>query len=134
MTTSDVLTIVFGFGIITLATVALLNVAGHRLHELQILDRRGRDFAFVYTYSSKAAADLRVWFSRLPLWLGVAAVAGVSLTCGLFVWATLASEDGLQPSLVDVITWGATGTYVIALVGVTTWLSARLYGAMGTST
>ena len=70
MTMQVLLSIVFGFGVLTLAAVALLNAAGQRLYELQVLDKRSRDFAFVYTYSSKPAADLRLSFSRLPLRLG----------------------------------------------------------------
>lgn len=67
MTTEILLPMVFGFGVLTLATVALLNAAGHRLHELQVMDQQGPRFAFAYTYSSKAAAELRLSFWRPPL-------------------------------------------------------------------
>ena len=70
MTMQVLLSMVFGFGVVTLATVALLNAAGHRLFELQVLSRRGEDFSFVYTYNSEADAELRLAFSRLPLRLG----------------------------------------------------------------
>ena len=49
MTTEILLPMVFGFGVLTLATVALLNAAGHRLHELQVMDQQGSRFAFAYT-------------------------------------------------------------------------------------
>lgn len=141
MTTQALLTVVFGFGVVTLATVALLNVAGHRLHELQLLNKRDRDFAFMYTYSSERAAKLRVSFSRLPLWLGGAAVVVVSLTYGLVFLSEAspksqvqvkATDEVVYPSIVDQITWAAVGAYVLTLVGITSVLSARLYRVLRT--
>ena len=139
MTMQVLLSIVFGFGVLTLAAVALLNAAGQRLYELQVLDKRSRDFAFVYTYSSKPAADLRLSFSRLPLRLGSTAVVAVLVTYGLFVWAgsgasptSVQAEGGVHPSLAEIITWTMMGAYVLALVGIATVLSTRLYGVLST--
>lgn len=143
MTMQVLLSMVFGFGVVTLATVALLNAAGHRLFELQVLSRRGEDFSFVYTYNSEADAELRLAFSRLPLRLGGAAIVVVLLTYGLFFWSTVSAstqapvpvavvEGVARQSAIGTIAWAAIGMYVMALVVVTTSLSARLYSAIST--
>lgn len=141
MTMQVLLSMVFGFGVVTLATVALLNAAAHRLFELQVLSRRGEDFSFVYTYNSEADAELRLAFSRLPLRLGGAAIVVVLLTYGLFFWSTVSAstqapvpvvEGVARQSAIGTIAWAAIGMYVMALVVVTTSLSARLYSAIST--
>ena len=71
------LTIVFGFGVLTLATVALLNAAGHRLHDGERLKYSGGKVQFMYKYPNDKAEKLRIWFARLPVWLGIAATIAV---------------------------------------------------------
>lgn len=125
----------FGFGVLALATVALLNVAGHKLHDLEVLDREGRNFAFVYRYDSNAAARLRKWFSRLPLLVGFGALVAMLATFGLFAEATAVRprQDTQGASTpIDAFTWTMVimGGYVLVLVIVTSILSAGLYHAI----
>lgn len=138
MTPQVLLSMVFGFGVLALATIALLNAAGHRLHDLEVFDREGRSLAFVYRYSSQSAARLRVWFSRLPLFVGLGAFVAVSTTYVLYeATAVPLSQDdhGTQRHLmpIDVLTWTMVimGGYVLVLVFVTSILSAGLYHAIG---
>ena len=126
------LSMILGFGILTVATVALLNVAGHRLHDLEAFEKRGRECAFVYKYNSKAAADLRLWFARLPWFLLFGAFVAIGLTLGLLVEATTRfSEQGAQDA--KVLDWMSLimATYVLILVLVTTVMSGILYNAIG---
>lgn len=127
------LTIVFGFGVLTLATIALLNTAGHKLHGGERLGFAKGKVQFRYDYPSDDAETLRKWFARLPVWLGLAATVAVVSAGALYVCAGQghqgqADSSHLQP--VSVVTWVGMGVYVLALVVVTTWLSRWLYAVL----
>lgn len=133
MTLQVLLSMAFGFGVLALATVALLNTAGHRLHELEVFDRDGPNFAFVYRYNSKAAARLRLWFSRLPLFVGLGAFVAILVTYGLHAVATAVHPPQHTQALpIDILTWTMLimGGYVLILVLVASILSAGLYHAI----
>ena len=128
------LTIVFGFGVLTLATVALLNTAGHKLHDGKRLGFAKGKVQFRYDYPSDDAETLRKWFARLPIWLGFAAAVAVVSAGALYVCAGpqghMAEAETSHLNPVSVITWVGMGLYVLALVGVTTWLSRWLYAVL----
>ena len=135
MTLQVLLSMILGFGILTLATVALLNVAGHRLHDLEVFEKRGRECAFVYKYSSKAAAELRLWFARLPWFLLFGAFLAIGCTLALLVEAIAyfserGAQDAQDAKVLDWM-WLIMATYVLILVLVTTIMSGVLYGAIG---
>lgn len=71
------LTIVFGFGVLTLATAALLNTAGHRLHDGERKGLANNAVQFEYKYPTDDAERLRWWFAIVPIWLGIAASMAV---------------------------------------------------------
>ena len=130
------LTIVFGFGVLTLATVALLNAAGHRLHDGKRLKYSGGKVQFMYKYPNDKAEKLRIWFARLPVWLGIAATTAVISAGVLYVCAGPQPQlppnepDASHLSSISIITWVGMGLYVLALVVVTTVLSWRLYAVL----
>ena len=125
MTSQILLSMVFGFGIITVATVALMNTAGLRLFDLEALGKEeGRKLAFAYRYDSKLAASLRVWFARMPLFLGLGAVVAVLSTYGLYV-------DSTESTSMGALAWRIMAGYVLVLVLVTAVFSAVLYKAIG---
>ncbi len=127
------LTIVFGFGVLTLATVALLNTAGHRLFEGERLGFVDGQVQFAFRYPTDEAETLRRRFARLPLWLGWAGGVAVVFTAVLYF------STGPQPQLApgepdashlkpgSIITWTTMGLYVLWLVAVTAVLSRGVY-------
>lgn len=129
------LTIVFGFGVLTLATVALLNTAGHRLHDGERKGFANNVVQFEYKYPTDDAGRLRWWFAIVPIWLGIAACMAVISVGALY--ALIGAQPQVQPEEgaaytshldpVSIVTWVVMGLYVLALVVVTTWLSRRLY-------
>ena len=124
------LTIVFGFGVLTLATVALLNTAGHKMH-----DGEQKGLLFRFRYRSDDAERLRRRFAKLPVWLGSAASVAVISTGALYAWVPQpqlppGEADASHLSPISIITWVGMGSYVLALVVVTTWLSRRHYIVM----
>ena len=128
------LTIVFGFGVLTLATVALLNTAGHRLHDGERRGFANQAVQFEYKYPTDDAARLRWWFAGLPIWLGMAASIAVISVGALYVSIgarpRVRAGEGVYASHLDplsIVTWVGMGLYVLALVIVTTCLSRRLY-------
>lgn len=89
MILSMLLTIVFGFGVITLATIALLNVAGLRIHDLRVEKRKKekgkrKEPVVVYVYTSQSARDLRISVSKLPSRLKWGAIIAVSFVVVLY--------------------------------------------------
>ena len=64
------LTIVFGFGVLTLATVALLNTAGHRLHDGERKGFANNAVQFEYKYPTDDAGRLRWWLPSYPFGWG----------------------------------------------------------------
>lgn len=129
------LTIVFGFGVLTLATVALLNTAGHRLHDGERKGLANNAVQFEYKYPTDDAERLRGWFATVPIWLGIAASVAVTSVGALY--AMIGDQPQMRPEEgaahtshldpVSIVTWVGMGLYVLALVVVTTWLSRRLY-------
>ena len=131
------LTIGFGFGVLTLATVALMNAAGHRLYDGERLGYAAGRVRFRYRYPTDRAEKLRKWFARLPLGLGLAATFMVVAAGSVYVFAGPQPQppsDGLDDSHlspISIFTWAGMGVYVLALVVVTTVLSRRLYTVLG---
>lgn len=125
------LTIVFGFGVLTWATVALSNAAGQKLHH-----GAQEGLLFRFRYLSDDAERLRSWFAWLPVWLGWAASVAVVSTGALYVWASPQPQlppgepDASHLSPASIIAWVGMALYVLALVVVTTWLSRRHYTVM----
>ena len=133
MTLQVLLSMVLGFGVLTLATVALLNAAGHRLHDLELLGKSGLECAFVYKYSSRPAANLRLWFSRLPWFLLFGALVAMACTFALHCKAVHVSEqevDTKGTAMPVNWTWVTMALYVLVLLVVTTVMSRRLYNAI----
>ena len=132
------LTIVFGFGVLTLATVALLNAAGHRLHDGERRGFANNTVQFEYKYPTNNAERLRWWFAVIPIWLGMAASIAVISVGALYVAIggrprVQVGEGAAYTSHLDplsIVTWVGMGLYVLALVIVTTWLSRRLYAVL----
>lgn len=154
MILSMLLTIVFGFGVITVATIALLNVAGLRLHDLREIKQKDDNdqdkpvFEFVYT--STCARDLRDSFGKLPsrlMWGAIIAVLAVvclyvfvGLTVDLQEATNAKQETGIQAAHpgrdaehlrpVNIITWMSIAGYVLALLFVAGSISGRCYVAL----
>lgn len=139
MILSMLLTMVFGFGVVTLATIALLNVAGLRIHDLREV-KRGEGSVFVYAYISKEANDLREAIGKLPRWLTWGAIMAVLFTTVLT--ATYAfvvgSPIGVQEAVdsqntmdhlepIGIITWVPVTGYVAVLLWIAGSISRRCY-------
>ena len=136
MILSILLTMVFGFGVLTLATIALLNVAGLRMHDLRE-ERRPDESVFTYAYASKRAYDLRSSVGKLPRRLKWGATVAVALVMVLYAWADPGSSTGVQEpgdsghlGPVGIITWVSIATYVVALLWVAASISRRCYVVM----
>ena len=130
------LTIVFGFGVLTLATIALLNTAGHRLYDGEHLGLSEGRAQFRYRYPTDKAEKLRKWFGRVPIGLGLAASIAVISAGALYAFAgpqpqlPLGEQDASHLNPLSIITWVGMGLYVLALVIVTTALSRCLYAVL----
>lgn len=136
MILSILLTMVFGFGVLTLATIALLNVAGLRVHDLRE-EGRPDESVFTYAYASKRAYDLRSSVGKLPRRLKWGATVAVALVMVLYAWADPGSSTGAQGTSdsghltpVGIITWVSIAGYVVALLWVAASISRRCYVVM----
>lgn len=141
----EALTTIFGFGVLTLAAIALLNVACLRLHEVQKKDEQGgpgkqRDgaagqagrFSYTYVYDSKRAFEARDTLRSLPSflgWTGVAAIVFVQLLHGIARLTVIPHEREFA-AVLGVITWMSAASYVLVLLCVAAVVSNKVYGAM----
>ena len=104
-------------GVMTIATMAALNVAGHRLHELT----DGK-----YTYLSPLAHTLRGHFSATPAILVVVfALFGVLIHQAHDTAKVLGSEI----EQVGTFVW-ASIAYIVSLVAITVYFSREIYRAL----
>lgn len=133
MILSMLLTMVFGFGVLTLATIALLNVAGLRMHDLREEQRSGES-SVAYAYTSQGAYDLRSSVGKLPRRLKWGATLAVALVMGLYASVDPAASGDAQEALggehltpVGIITWVSIAAYVVALLWVAASISRRCY-------
>ena len=135
---SILLTMVFGFGVITIATIALLNVAGLRLHDLREV-KHSDEFTFEYAYSTKSAYDLRTDVGKLPRRLTSAAVVALLFVTALNALAyalvdapilgqSTANVGHLTP--IAIITWLSITSYVAVLLCVAGSISTRCYAVL----
>ena len=139
MILSMLLTMVFGFGVITLATIALLNVAGLRIHDLREV-KRDDESVFAYAYVSKEAYDLRESVGKLPRWLTWGAIrrcvvyddtdGNLRLVAGFPIGVQEAVDsqktmDHLEP--IDIIVWVPITGYVAVLLWLAGSISRRCY-------
>ena len=139
MILSMLLTMVFGFGVITLATIALLNVAGLRVHDLREV-KRDDESVFAYAYVSKDAYDIRESVGKLPRWLTWGAIIAVLFTtiltatyafvAGLPIGVQEAVDsqktmDHLEP--IGIITWVPITGYVAVMLWIAGSISRRCY-------
>lgn len=139
MILSMLLTMVFGFGVITLATIALLNVAGLRVHDMREI-KLDDESAFAYAYVSKDAYDLRESVGKLPRWLTWGAIIAVLFTtiltatyafvAGLPIGVQEAVDsqktmDHLEP--IGIITWVPITGYVAVMLWIAGSISRRCY-------
>ena len=133
MILSVLLTMVFGFGVLTLATIALLNVAGLRVHDLRE-ERRAGESILAYAYTSKGAYDLRSAVGKLPRRLKWGATVAVVLV--MVLYASVESGASVDPqgglgrehlTPVGIITWASIAAYVVALLWVAASISRRCY-------
>lgn len=139
------LTMVFGFGVITLATIALLNVAGMRVHDLREVRRERSPSVFRYAYTSPSAYALRSSVGKLPrrlMWGAIIAVSFVTASYAIVDSGT--SVDAQECECVDgqrtvdmrhldpigVITWVPITGYVVVLLWVAGSISRRCYVVM----
>ena len=129
-----ILTMTFGFGVMTLATIALLNTAGHRLHDLHNVCG-GPEPTFVYTYIDDTATTLRRWFAAMPLGLGIAAIIAVVAVAAMYVMLDLPLPPDPESNKADrthlearsILMWVTVSGYVVALSGFTATLSFFTY-------
>ena len=139
MTLQLLLSIGVAVGILTLATVALMNVAGLRIHEVDKSDGQA------YLYGGNSAQRLRGWFRRLPLWLGVAAAiafagiltagwwTGTPISPGSAVTEAAGGVSGSPNAVGDLQRWSvlaALVAYVAVMLVVALGLSWWLYRVM----
>ena len=135
-----ILTMTFGFGVMTLATIALLNTAGHRLHDLHNIGE-GPEPTFIYTYISDHATRLRRWFATMPLALGIAAIVAIVAVGTMYGVSDTPvppepqsngeeKADRTHLEAQSIAMWVTVSFYVVALSGVTATFSFLSYKAI----
>lgn len=129
----EALTAVFGIGVLTVATVALLNVACLRIHDVQRTDgiEMGR-ILYAYVYDSVSAFEAREKLRNLPTLLGWAGVGAIGIMQSLYAAAYFTTCSNEQESIAiwNVITWASIVSYVVALLFVSAWVSNKVYGVL----
>lgn len=134
----EALTVLFGIGVLTVATIALLNVACLRLHDVQKIDsdeaKDGRlvRFLYAYVYDSTPALMAREELRSLPAFLGWMGMGAILFMQVLYVVAPLTTSPNDQESIGvwDAITWASMTSYVTALLLVAAWVSNKVYGVL----
>lgn len=131
----EALTAIFGFGVLTVATVALLNVACLRLHDVQKKYENAADgsqpdrFLYVYVYDSMSAFAERDKLRHLPsflAWMGAGAIVLVQLLYGV-AYLTACPNEEESNAILDVVTWVSILSYVLALLCVAAVVSNKVY-------
>lgn len=136
MTLQLVVTLVFGFGVVTVAVIALMNTASLRLHDLyQQVEPENKDGKqirpqYQFVYGTDEAQTLRNALAELPPRLGAAAVLSIILLTAMHL---VVSQLDVKTSILSadgVITWFAVGSYVCRVVYIATARSRDLYDVM----
>lgn len=139
MIVSVLVTMLLGFGVITVATIALLNVAGLRVHDLREVKQQGES-VLAYTYTSHRAYKLRSSVGKLPRRLTWGATIGVLYVAVCFAFVSLGfsvhvqdAADGQKTAEIErlerigIVTWAPITGYVMALLWVAGSISRRCY-------
>lgn len=134
----EALTVLFGIGVLTVATIALLNVACLRLHDVQKTDSdEAKDGRFVrllyaYVYDSMQAFIAREELRSLPAFLGWMGMGAILYMQVLYVAALSTTDPNERESIGvwDAITWASMTSYVTALLLVAAWVSNKVYGVL----
>lgn len=121
----EALTTIFGFGVLTLAAIALLNVACMRLHDVQKKAAEASRFAYAYIYDGPRAHTAREDLRSLPSLLGWTGFVAIVMVQVLHLVAS-----GNSSAVLDAVTWMAIASYVLVLLAVAAVVSNRVYGAM----
>ena len=121
------MTTIFGFGVLTLAMIALLNVACMRLHDVQKRAAEASRFAYAYIYDGPKAHTAREDLRSLPSLLGWTGFVAIVMVQVLHL---VDSASGNSSSVLDAVTWMAIASYVLVLLAVAAVVSNRVYGAM----
>lgn len=138
MIVQEALTAIFGIGVLTVATIALLNVACLRLHDVQKIDDNTADggglvrLLYVYVYDSASAFAAREQLRSLPAflgWMGGGAIVFMQLLYATALLTTCPNERE-SVSVWDVITWMSVASYVLALLLVAARVSNKVYGVL----
>lgn len=124
----EALTTIFGFGVLTLATIALLNVACMRLHDVQKKNDEASGFAYAYIYDGPKAHTARGDLRSLPSLLGWTGFVAIVMVQVLHLVAY--STSGTATAVLDAVTWMSIVSYVLVLLAVAAVVSNRVYGAM----
>lgn len=128
MIVQEALTTIFGLGVLTLATIALLNVACIRLHDVQHMATEAGRAVYAYVYDSAKAHAAREDLRSLPSFLGWTGFIAVAMVQVLHVVAY--STDGNSIAVLGAITWTAIASYVLVLLAAAALVSNQVYGAM----
>lgn len=128
MTVPEALTTIFGLGVLTLATIALLNVACIRLHDVQRKATEAGRLVYAYVYDGAKAHAAREDLRSLPSFLGWTGFVAVALVLVLHLAPYSTSGDAI--AALNAITWTLIASYVLVLLCVAALVSSRIYGAM----
>ena len=125
----------FAYGVLTLASIALFNVASNRLFDVQKVDKQDDDpkstvkCVFEFIYVGGSAGRLKKLVEIFPLAVGLSgAIVGTSWGALCIAYALRTDENnGYSLSAVALAT---LASYVASLVVFTTVVSTRLRNAI----
>ena len=131
-----VLTLSLGFGVLSLASVALLNTAGHKLHDIRKVGKNpstGKTF-LTFICSSDEATMLRKSFARMPIGICWGAAVGIAVL-GLIAYFGIDPSITPKPDKPDsvhlqpygVVLWASVSVYAGFLVYLTGRISRKFY-------
>ena len=124
MTAQLALTVSIGVGVLTLATMALLNTAGLKLHDVtEDKDKKVSRF----TYDSGLAHELRRSFAAMPEALGAGVVFFVIFMAAMYSESV---EGGHSETFFKIGVPLSVAVYIGLLLYVTVRLSRRIYGVL----
>ena len=132
------LTALFGIGVLTVATIALLNVACLRLHDVQKIDDGEASgggfvpFLYAYVYDSTLAFEAREKLRNLPAFLGWMGGGAILIMQVQYVIVLLTTCPNERESIGvwDAITWASMTAHVTALLLVAAWVSNKVYSVL----
>ena len=132
-----VLTLSLGFGVLSLASIALLNTAGHKLHDIRKVGKKPfnwKDLFNLYISSSDEATMLRKSFARMPIGICWGAAVGIAVL-GLIAYFGIDPSTTPKPGEPDsvhlqpygVVLWASVSVYAGFLVYLTGRISRKFY-------